>query len=414
MVKNFRVGAVLATLVFGAAFFFLPSFRSPEVQAGSEHNLSGWAWSENIGWISFNSTNQGGGANYGVTVDSGGNLSGYAWSENIGWIDFNENTGCPSSPCRPKLNRSSGQVSGWVKALAAGGSGWDGWIRLRGSNYGVGVNGCDWDGYAWGSDVVGWIHFKGSNYGVSGTGSGCGVQPDLLVSSGPLLNFGVLVGGTTVNFKGTVRNQGDAEAVGAFSNRFQVDIDNNGSVDLTLTPNPTLSGLAAGRFSEVVSGNWSNIPVGTHRVVLCADQPGPTIAESNENNNCSESLFTVSVPEFYLLSSNELDIDVTGVGDSSSGTTKITVIPVGAFTDDVALSVQSVSPSLPAGTIYNFVPQTLKKNQYSSGSNFKVTVPGDTAEDEYIITIVGQSPGLNRTINVTLHVNLKIPEFKEI
>ena len=56
--------------------------------AGSEHNLSGWAWSENIGWISFNSTNQGGGANYGVTVASNGRLSGYAPSENIRLIFF--------------------------------------------------------------------------------------------------------------------------------------------------------------------------------------------------------------------------------------------------------------------------------------------------------------------------------------
>lgn len=409
-----KIVALAGILLLG---FFYFNFN---VQAGTEHNLTGWAWSENVGWISFNSTNQGGGANYGLNVASGCisdcAISGYAWSEHIGWISFNSGdvAGCPSSPCAPVLNRLSGEVSGWAKALAASGSGWDGWIHLNGSNYGVTVSACVWDGWAWSSDVVGWVHFKGSNYGVVGTGSGCGTQPDLIVSDGPLLNSGVLAGGATVNFKGTISNQGDAEASGTFYNRFQVDVDNNGSVDLTLTPNPALSGLVAGGFSEVVSGNWSNIPVGTHKIILCADQPSPAIAESNENNNCAESVMAVSVPEFYLTSSNDLNVNVTGAGESSSDDTKITATPIGAFADDVALSVQSVSPALPAGTVYNFSPQILTQTQYSSGSNFEVTVPGDTAEGEYIITVQGQSPGLTRTVNVILRVNFKNPIFREI
>lgn len=406
-----KIIVLVGVLLLGFLYF---NFN---VQAGSEHNLSGWAWSENIGWISFNSTNQGWGANYGVTADSGGNLSGYAWSEHVGWISFNSGdvAGCPSSPCAPKLNRGSGEISGWAKALAASG-GWDGWIHLRSSSYGYGVivSACAWDGWAWGSDVLGWIHFKGSNYGVLGAGTGCGAQPDLLISNGPLLSSGVLAGGSTVSFKGTISNQGDAQASGTFSNRFQVDINNDGSINTTLAPNPTLSGLVAGGFSEVVSGNWSNIPIGTHKIILCADQPSPSIGESDENNNCAESIMTVSVPEFYLTSSNDLNVNVTGAGVSPSDNTKITATPIGAFTDEVALSVQSVSPSLPPGTVYNFSPQSLKQNQYSAGSNFKVTVPGDTAEGDYIITVQGQSPGLTRTVNVILHINFKNPIFREI
>ncbi|MDP3934684.1 MAG: CARDB domain-containing protein [Candidatus Giovannonibacteria bacterium] len=413
MARNFYVGELLALFVLGTIFYFLPTFHAPKVEAGSEHNLSGWAWSENIGWISFNSTNQGGGANYGVTVNSGGNISGYAWSEHIGWISFNEDSDCPQSPCSPKLNQQNGEVSGWAKVLVAQGNGWDGWIHLRGSNYGVSVSACNWEGYAWGSDVVGWVHFKGTNYGVVGTGSGCGVQPDLKVSSGPLLNSGVLAGGSTVTFKGAILNQGDASA-GTFSNRFQIDIDNNGSIDTTLTPNPVINNLVAGGFLDVVSGSWTNIPVGTHRIVLCADQPNPAVTESNENNNCAESVMTVSVPEFYLTSSNDINVNVTGIGTFTSDTTKITVTPIGAFTDDIALLVQSVSPALPAGTTYNFSPQTLKQNQYSSGSDFGVTVPGDTTEGDYTIIVQGQSPGLTRTVEVILHVNSISPVFREI
>lgn len=174
--KNKTLILYIAALFIVVAVSYF-RFSDYEVSAGSEHNVSGWAWPENIGWISFNSANQGGGANYGVNVAQNGDLSGYAWSENIGWISFNETTGCPSSPCKPKLNRQNGQVSGWAKAIAADGNGWDGWIHLKGTNYGVTVSGCSWQGYAWGSDVVGWVHFRGTNYGVNGTGDACQAPP---------------------------------------------------------------------------------------------------------------------------------------------------------------------------------------------------------------------------------------------
>ncbi|MBI2640654.1 MAG: hypothetical protein HYW91_02050 [Candidatus Sungbacteria bacterium] len=155
--------------------------------AGSD-NVSGWAWSENVGWVSFNNTNQGSTTSYGVKVANNGNISGYAWSENVGWVSFNESSGCPSSPCAPRMNRGTGEISGWARACAGTvngncsgatrSDGWDGWIHLKGTNYGVIASGCNWDGYAWGSDVMGWVHFKGTNYGVVGTGDGCTAPPE--------------------------------------------------------------------------------------------------------------------------------------------------------------------------------------------------------------------------------------------
>ncbi len=44
--------------------------------------LSGYAYSENAGWISFNTTNSQ------VVVGSDGKFDGYAWSESMGWIHF--------------------------------------------------------------------------------------------------------------------------------------------------------------------------------------------------------------------------------------------------------------------------------------------------------------------------------------
>ncbi len=163
-------------------------------------NVSGWAWSSNIGWISFNDTNGGsGGGNYGVTADSGPslikNLSGYAWSPNIGWISFNagHTAGCPgttdNTDCAPKMNLATGEVSGWARACAGTVSGdcvgvsrvdgWDGWISLRGTspNYGVMttlISPYDWSGWAWGGEVVGWISFRGIAGGGGGGGSGGG------------------------------------------------------------------------------------------------------------------------------------------------------------------------------------------------------------------------------------------------
>jgi len=68
-----------------------------KVSADANGNLSGWAWSESFGWISFSTTTP---IAYSVTVATTttanhetGEWDGYAWSENDGWISFNCQTG---------------------------------------------------------------------------------------------------------------------------------------------------------------------------------------------------------------------------------------------------------------------------------------------------------------------------------
>lgn len=61
-----------------------------------DSTLSGYAWSENTGWIKFNP------ALGGVLNDGTGNLSGSAWGEGLGWIDFNN----------VSINSSTGRFSG--------------------------------------------------------------------------------------------------------------------------------------------------------------------------------------------------------------------------------------------------------------------------------------------------------------
>lgn len=165
--KSLFIGAVVFGLVAVMSVVFVLNFyQTPFTQAGSGDNVFGWAWSENTGWISFNNTSGGGGINYGVNIASDGTLSGYAWSENIGWITFNpaELAGCPSGTCKAWVDLATGQFSGWAKALA-GASGWEGWIKLRGANYGVDLNFTtkEFEGWAWGDTVVGWVSFNCKN-----------------------------------------------------------------------------------------------------------------------------------------------------------------------------------------------------------------------------------------------------------
>lgn len=59
-------------------------------------DLTGFAWNDTIGWISFNcdQSTQGGSngcgtSDYGVSIDANGNFNGYAWNDIAGWISFN-------------------------------------------------------------------------------------------------------------------------------------------------------------------------------------------------------------------------------------------------------------------------------------------------------------------------------------
>ena len=166
--------------------FSLNTFATP---------LAGWAWSQNVGWISFSSRNcdaNGDGLSdgtpagcpaagvaiptYGVTIAADGVMSGHAWSQQIGWISFNlaDLTGCPSAPCEARANMVNGEVSGWARVLAHDG-GWTGWIRLRSATapaYGVSINLAtrDFFGWAWSNMVTGWISFSSRNCDANGDG----------------------------------------------------------------------------------------------------------------------------------------------------------------------------------------------------------------------------------------------------
>ncbi|MDP2629643.1 MAG: prepilin-type N-terminal cleavage/methylation domain-containing protein [Candidatus Harrisonbacteria bacterium] len=59
---------------------------SYQVSNDGSGNLSGWAWNDLIGWISFSSSSP----SYQVSIDpDSGEFSGWAWNNIVGWISFN-------------------------------------------------------------------------------------------------------------------------------------------------------------------------------------------------------------------------------------------------------------------------------------------------------------------------------------
>ena len=96
--------------------------NSAAVQVYPDH-LEGFVWAENIGWIRLKGTAQNS-TPYGVTHDGNGHLSGYAWSENAGWINFGATAQGPGVT----INLVTGQF----------------------------------DGYAWGENI-GYLHFRNAS-----------------------------------------------------------------------------------------------------------------------------------------------------------------------------------------------------------------------------------------------------------
>jgi len=153
-------------------------------------------------------------SDYGVNIpDVGNNLSGYAWSERIGWISFRsaDLTGCPSGTCSARRGDGSSvpddEIHGWARILSianagANSGGFTGWIKLYSesgdpTSYGVKIDDSSipkkLTGYAW-SDEFGWIDFSRVVVGPI---------PDLVIcpssftiSAGAILDTKLWVGGT--------------------------------------------------------------------------------------------------------------------------------------------------------------------------------------------------------------------------
>ncbi len=222
--RTFFRSAILVTLF--VAVFSLATIFSVKAQGGPggltggiglmqtcnpvQYNIHGQLWSSTIGWIYLNCAEFPSAPNFGVSEDSSGAWTGYAWSNNVGWIQFGGITPpgglvsakidsilytAPDMQVRRVLQTDTEgggapkhRIVGWAKVLAGddlSSDGWDGLIsmnmmndhdsnlvgRQKSSNlvppstYGVSATEATpnnqrlLSGYAWGSSVVGWIGF---------------------------------------------------------------------------------------------------------------------------------------------------------------------------------------------------------------------------------------------------------------
>lgn len=193
----------LLILVLGlAAIVWWLIASQPSIQAALDNGeITGWGWTDTVGWISLNCENVYAGenqgqlsshcddSNYGVIIDpDSGAISGQAWSSNIGWIDFNPTVGESSIGSLPTItggddfaypvamDSDTKELSGWAVATF---SDFDpnnnAWIRFRAGNtcdtsvtpaedtYCVRQNDAGYlVGWAWsgGDNGLGWIRFE--------------------------------------------------------------------------------------------------------------------------------------------------------------------------------------------------------------------------------------------------------------
>lgn len=105
-------------------------------------NLSGWAWNDAIGWISFDSATAGSPYVYQVYANtSSGDFSGWAWNDVVGWISFN----CNNSGIGDTCGTSDYKVkTDWRAVSAAGNLTSSIFDTFR--PFGAGINAIMWQG----------------------------------------------------------------------------------------------------------------------------------------------------------------------------------------------------------------------------------------------------------------------------
>ena len=287
----------LCTVAIFATLFSVTSYKKngvtgfPEAKAATYYEFHGQAWSDNIGWISFNCTEGGptnndicATSNYKVSTDAVGTISGYAWSDNIGWISFNENSGCPTAPCRPQLN--AGGTTGWARAVSPfvptdpnpDRGGWDGWIDLNQ----VTRSGDDLATAAWGGgEFFGWISFNCLNGGPTNNNI-CGTS-----------NYKVYLTPTIIPDPTLVFTVPSHAFVG---------------------DNPTVSWTAGNVDSCTASGAWSGakaVPTGSQSLGVFS-----TVGTYSYTLTCNNSVYTTSIVAVRVI--DVTDGICTG-GETTSG-----------------------------------------------------------------------------------------------
>lgn len=177
--KKYLLGCLfflLLVMISGSFNSFLSEYKlnllatafNPTSLPADADPVSGYAWSDNIGWINFGEGTERTASRAYLSNDE---MYGYVWAENAGWISLScdNDDSCSTSDYGVTQTSSDGTLTGqaWGENI--------GWIDFAPTGGGVTVttntSGTNtFSGYAWGENI-GWVSFSGDSpeYGVTTT-----------------------------------------------------------------------------------------------------------------------------------------------------------------------------------------------------------------------------------------------------
>ena len=392
---NLILSSITALILIGTFYVF-----NNGVAQTTTTSLKGYAWSENIGWISFSGDNREAApsASYGVFMDNDtGYLSGYAWSEIIGWIkfgglsDFPTGSGTFSQNAQIVSNKligwartCAGTVNGDCSSMTNRTDGWDGWISLSGNNYGVSIaNHKTFSGYAWGSDVIGWIDFTGvtlSSFPIT-----INIQSD----------FSSVVKGTSAIISWSSTGADSCELTSTKTGFVPVSPDTSGSVssgilttDTTFTVECKNGGTIADAFTTI---SVITLPPRLHvtddgeEIVWNAEDviPNSCTLSGDQGIGLISTLPSGSIAADSMPAEITLTLECRTLDAGVASTSIVTILPTPKL---ICTPSQNYINRLTTWTATN--SQGNVSNVTWSGENItEITTPGNTLE--YVYTAVG-------------------------
>jgi hypothetical protein len=208
--------------------------------------------------------------------------------------------------------------------------------------------------------------------GTEGEANNCGAWTPVTVSTASFIDLttsntspGAAIVGVSQTYTATITNGGNiATGTSAFPYFFQVSTGPNGTGILYTIASDTTAALAAGA-SRAVSFSSAATAAGTYYLRACADKADAasvgTIAESDENNNCSPSWSIITVSSSPTIDLVSGAVSPTSVNEGASANFSATISNAGTAATGASFPYffQAASGAGGTGTITDLTSKTM-------------------------------------------------------